>query len=528
MGVIMKKNTVILLLFILLASSIVFAKTIKVDGNPLDWSQVAPSPNTGVFTNGEYIWRDAEYDTRNDFTEITIDGSNTDWLKLPFKYFIVTDTADELQGVDISGANLTRLYIAWNGDYLYIGLETGNTVSWDIAYGIGLDFDGKKSGYNGTSNADDAWNRKIGFNGAAIDFEIYFYWDSSTNSIMSDDFAVWTGTQWSTTPLSNIGAIYAYTSSDSGLYFLEMAIPWDAFSPYGRSNFSIIVWSTGKNLYDSAVDSVPWDPAVEDGGSSEWTDIDYLSSLAYFQLLPRYMTNDTLVDLTEFHLTSNATHLFMLFEFKDLYYVGGDGAPGIMVTIDLDNATGSGETYFGYNSDTQVNGSGYANWERQILIDLAAIPDKTHVYGDGNAVWSGGNGLDVVMVSNGVWVDVSTYNSVVIADTDNNCVEVAIAWSDLGVIDPTTASMNIEVAIVHVNPSGDAWDISGVSDVIDALTTKGPNTWDEVSDGRVDYYQPIWFNSAPEPVPEDSFIVSLSVIIVLGLASVCMYRRRAR
>ena len=114
-------------------------------------------------------------------------------------------------------------------NYLYIELKTGNTVSWSIAYGIGLGLDGKETGCNGTSNTDDAWNREIGFNGSGMDFENYFHWNSGTDNTTSNAFATWTGTGRSPTLLPSDEQYMPISSSSSGLYYLEMAISWDAF-----------------------------------------------------------------------------------------------------------------------------------------------------------------------------------------------------------------------------------------------------------------------------------------------------------
>lgn len=67
--------------------------------------------------------------------------------------------------------------------------------------------------------------------------------------------------------------------------------------------------------------------------------------------------------------------------------------------------------------------------DRQIPLDQAFIPGKTLVYGEGNTVWNGGNGPDVITDSNNVvWVDVSTNSSAVIVGTDNNCVRSSYGY----------------------------------------------------------------------------------------------------
>ncbi len=504
-------------LLLLTASILANAKTINVDGSPGDWITVSLPDNTGGLIDYEYVWVDAANDTRNDWVMISIDGSDADWVTDSYKYFQVIDTADNASGLGLDGANLTRMAVAWDEEYLYIAFWTSNKESWTTSYGIGIDYDGTASGYIYDPDNGDSWNRHIGFNGSAVDYEIYFYWDQS-NGMGSDEFNEWNGAGWNHNTIDGVGGSYSYTGDTSiGLQFLELRVPWSAFSNAGGKpfNFSLIMWVAGGSS-SSAVDSIPHDPAVEDSGGGEWTDWDNLTNLVNFTLKPRYSTYDVLVDLRELHITCNETHLFFLLRFTDLYYVGRDGAPGIMIALSFNGTTGSGESYLGYNSDTQVAQNGSANWEYQVLIDLAnpAVSDGVVIHGDGSPVWSGGGPLDLV---NTTWDDVSTPKSVFAVSTVNDTVEIGVAWSDLNISDPRGLSMNITVGIVRVNPSGDAWDISGVSDVLDAVTKTGPNTWDEVSDGYIDYYTPLSCSDQPEPVPEDKlFIIAGAVAGVVA------------
>ncbi len=507
------KHVVILLLItmLILSTAVIYAKTINVDGDPSDWITASLPANTGGIVDSEYVWVDARNDTRNDIVAISIDGSENDWIADPDKYFQVVDLYDKATGLNLDGANLNRSYVGWNENYLYIAFETQNTASWTVNYGIGIDINGPGSGYVYDSTNGDANNIHVGFSGAAIDYEIYFSW-TDTSGLSGDLFAEWTGSGWSKTTISGIGGSYAYSGdTSSGLQFMEVAIPWSALGG-SPTNFSIIIWVAGQSGFSSAVDTVPYDSAVEDSGTNEWTDTDTLSNLTHVVLTPKISTYDVLVDLTEFHITCNETHLFFLLNFQDLYKVGVDGAPGIMIALDLDNVTGSGGTYLGYNSETQVASNGSADWERQILIDLSnsQVSSNEPVYGDGVQVWNNGSPLDVVDTS---WEDVSTNKSVFVASTDNDTVEVAIAWSDLGISDPRGIGFKASVGIVRVNPSGDAWDISGTSDVLDAVTKTGPNTWDEVQDGYIDYYTPLKCSQQPDPVPENQVLILTGIIV---------------
>ena len=59
----------LIFLFNLIPSINVYAKTITIDGDPSDWTGTAPAdPNTFVYSNGEWIWKDAQGDERTDFT----------------------------------------------------------------------------------------------------------------------------------------------------------------------------------------------------------------------------------------------------------------------------------------------------------------------------------------------------------------------------------------------------------------------------------------------------------------------------
>ncbi len=497
------------------------AHVVTVDGVPDEWLSIDIPENSWIVVGGEFIWHDAVGDTRNDFVLISIDGDIDDWTTDPVKYVLAVDTSDS---TTYNGANLYRLFLAWDNTYLYIGLETSNTESWNVAYGIGIDaIPGQ--GYNELSGSSDAWSRDITFSSSyGIDYELYFYWDGASGTITSDNFCNWTGNGWNYYSISDINGSFASTGdSTSGLQFLEIKIPWSALGFNKPVNFSIIAWVAGLEG-SSAVDTIPYDPAVEDN-TDEWNDDDTLSSLVLFETTPRYQTIDSLVDITWFQLTSDQSYLYILIKFDDLYYIGQDGAPGILITIDTNVSDTTGETYFGYNSDTQVASNGSANWNRQILIDLAnsAVQDGQPVYGDGVPVWNGGSPLDIVDTN---WNDVSTSNSLFVVNITNNVVEIGIAWSDLGISDPANITLRIEVAVVRVEPGGNAWDIPNVSDVLDCITTTGPNTWDEVSDGYIDYYVDIEFNAIPEPIPEPGVIIGVLTVLSAVLTYMLYIERR--
>ncbi|ASJ01653.1 DOMON domain-containing protein [Thermococcus gorgonarius] len=236
---------------------------------------------------------------------------------------------------------------------------------------------------------------------------------------------------------------------------------------------------------------------------------------------------DPRVDITEFHITADDTYIYFLIKFNDLDVVGQDGAPGIMITIDTDQKSGSGETWFGYTSDTQVAQDGNANWEYQLLIDLAnnQVTDGGVVHGDGIPVWNGGSPLDLVDTSwNDIssWDDTSSSGDMFVASTANDVVEVRIKKSELG--NPST--IRVELGVVRAHPTGNdradngvAWNINGAPDVLDAMTTTGPNTWDEVQDGYVDYYADVDISQVP-------FFSNIAVALAVALGALLVFRRR--
>ncbi|WP_297499709.1 hypothetical protein, partial [Thermococcus sp.] len=78
-----------------------------------------------------------------------IDGQLTDWT--------ASDLIATGRDNGLAGANLGKLYVAWDDKYLYIAIETNNTASWDVAYGVGIDVNpGSGKGYTGGSNPSDS------------------------------------------------------------------------------------------------------------------------------------------------------------------------------------------------------------------------------------------------------------------------------------------------------------------------------------------------------------------------------------
>jgi len=174
------------------------------------------------------------------------------------------------------GANMSKLYVANDNSYLYIGITTLNTESWSIAYGTGIDV--REGGFQ-EQDTIDAWSRKIGFGGELeVDYELYFYWNGTT--IDAINLCEWTGSQWSYSTPDSVN--YAYSGNpDSGIEGFEIRIPWSNLGGI-PSSMKIRNWIAGGLEYDSAVDGAPDDPSFYDS-QTEWTDRDVFTTFSTFE-----------------------------------------------------------------------------------------------------------------------------------------------------------------------------------------------------------------------------------------------------
>ncbi len=230
------------------------------------------------YSNINNEWTDP--DTLTNFAEIyvgakTIDGDLSDWSANEL-------AAEDTIGAGERGGNLTKLYVSWDDQYLYIAIETNNTENagpWGMAYGFGIDVDpGTGNGYTGTS---DAWDRSISFgNGYAIDYEVYFWWDQGSASITTAQLNTYNG-GWDWPNLVDRGGKYAYMGdSTNGLKTLEIAIPWSAIGGKPKK-LAIAAWVTGDS--GSAVDILPDESAANDS-PDERTDSDTITKMADFEI----------------------------------------------------------------------------------------------------------------------------------------------------------------------------------------------------------------------------------------------------
>ncbi|ALV62085.1 CARDB (Cell adhesion related domain found in bacteria) domain-containing protein [Thermococcus sp. 2319x1] len=363
-----------------------------------------------------------------------IDGNLGDWGTL--------DLIGQAKDNGLAGANLDKLYVAWDDQYLYIAVKTNNTQSWSIAYGIGIDVDpGSGNGYTGDSSPNDAWGRRIGFgNGYAIDYEIYFWWDWG-NGMSANNFITWTGGGWDYKSLADVGANFAYTGDTStGLQVLEIKIPWSALG--GKPNkLALITWAAGGGE-SSAVSSVPWDATLESLDSpfaswysgDEWGDSDYFTELAEVQIAPKTIDGD-LGDWASYELVGVSTLKGPDGADLDKLYVSYDDQY-LYLALTTNNTANWGIVY-GFGID--VKDGGYSGdtdaWGRKIGFIGRGVDYEIYFWMDtGNAKIGGGN----FITWNGQGWDfqdvgtVVTYDAQVDPNLGLQVLEMAIPWEAIG------------------------------------------------------------------------------------------------
>jgi hypothetical protein len=204
------------------------------------------------------------------------------------------------------------------------------------------------------------------------------------------------------------------------------------------------------------------------------------------------------LDLIEMRITGDSTYLNFLLEFQDITNCGSEY---IAIAIDSDNTGGT--TFFPDNADTNLD--------------------------------SFGNGYERVIEANtqstGYWSDNSTFvnSGSSYCDTSNDLWEIQMPIADLGLSWPANSGdYNFAVAI-FCHDNGGICDVSNDSDAMDVISETGPGTWDEVSDGSLNYDFTMGFGptavtlsdlSARAPSP------ALLVASVLLLGAVIVWRRK--
>nr|WP_206204540.1 CARDB domain-containing protein [Thermococcus sp. 21S7] len=357
-----------------------------------------------------------------------IDGSLNDWK--------ASDLIATGQNSGLDGANLDRLYVSWDEQYLYIAIKTNNTQSWDVAYGIGIDIDpGTGSGY---TSGGDSWGRSVEFSGGfAPDYEIYFWW-SKASGMGAGNFNTWAGSGWDNNGISSVGGSFAYTGdTTTGLQTIEIKIPWSALG--GKPDrIAVMAWITGSG--GSAVDSLPADQAIDYANiGNEWGDTDTFTSMAVVYVAPKTIDGN-LSDWSENELaaedtTGTGTDMGNLSRF----YVSWDDQY-LYLAIETNNTKNGGMAYgFGIDIDPGT-GNGYTAggdaWRRSIEFSNGYALDYEVYFW-----WNDGKASITTAQLNSYnggwnWPDLTDmggkYGYTGDSSTGLKTLEVAIPWSAIG------------------------------------------------------------------------------------------------
>ncbi|ASJ09837.1 hypothetical protein A3L12_00220 [Thermococcus sp. P6] len=393
-----------------------------------------------------------------------VDGSLNDWT--------ASDLIATGKDTGLAGANLDRMYVSWDDQYLYIAIKTNNTGSWDVAYGIGIDVDpGTGNGYTGSG---DSWGRKVNFsNGFAPDYEIYFWWGWDSG-LSADNFNTWTGSGWTYGSIADAGGSFAYTGDNStGLQTVEIKIPWSALG--GKpEKVAVMAWVAGGDG-SSAVDSLPVDPAIDYNNiGGEWTDQDVFTSMALVSVAPKTIDGN-LDDWSESDVMVTGRDNGQVGANLDRMYVSWDDQY-LYIAIKTNN-TGSWDVAYGIGIDVDPGtGNGYTgnsdSWGRSVSFSNGFAPDYEIYFWWG---WDSGMGTDNFNTWTGSgW----TYGSIADAggsfaytgntSTGLQTVEIKIPWSALGgkhsrfaIMSWITGSGGSAVDSLPVDPAIDYNNIGG-------------------------------------------------------------------
>ncbi len=203
------------------------------------------------------------------------------------------------------------------------------------------------------------------------------------------------------------------------------------------------------------------------------------------------------MDLKEFRLTADDTYLNFLIEFSDITNCNAQ-----YIAIAIDTASG-GTTYFPDDADTNLP----FGYERVIEANTGAT---------------------------GYWTDNSTFTSVGESHCNDstNLWEIRMPLSGLGMSWPASSgTYNFAVAIFCHQWQDQICDVGGSSDAMDVITTYSGNTWNEVSDGTLDYSFTMSFG--PNPVTLASARARtaawpLAAALIVGSVALGMAWRRRR
>jgi hypothetical protein len=198
---------------------------------------------------------------------------------------------------------------------------------------------------------------------------------------------------------------------------------------------------------------------------------------------PEFASPDTRVDLVEFRVTADESHLYFLAQMTDIDEASGNGATQIQLAIDTDRIGGSGESALGGFSDTQTDIN--AEWEYLVITRFGS--DNNDL-----TIWQNGFSASVIAGS----AEIST---------GNDLIEASIPWSSLELDGPPEDPLRFTVAVFRSDISDDTLEISGASDALDCVTNYGDpgdtgNTLTEVTDGVINYYFDLFFDASGEVI----------------------------
>ncbi|QOR94513.1 hypothetical protein IMZ38_00745 [Thermosphaera chiliense] len=242
---------------------------------------------------------------------------------------------------------------------------------------------------------------------------------------------------------------------------------------------------------------------------------------------------DKRVDLIQFRVTGDENYLYglIIVNNMDFNYIGEDGGTIVAIAINRNGET-IGEEWFSGDSDTKVSSD--ARWQYQIVVNLADSryrgQGRTFVSDVLRENWGG-----IFYIVNSSWSFKTDEDSLAATNVSNNAIEFKVRWDTIGGV-PSDGSFFLRVSLItgrgwsnFDNNGGGFWDIGGTStsDALDAITNVTGNTWEEVSDGDVDYYIDLYFATTPPhyPIPEPGLMV-VTVTAVSAFAMVFLLRRR--
>jgi hypothetical protein len=214
-------------------------------------------------------------------------------------------------------------------------------------------------------------------------------------------------------------------------------------------------------------------------------------------------SHDKAVDLTEFRVAYNDTHVFFMLKFNDMslitketdtglvwdtLYIGDDGAPIIIITIDTDLATEE-DQWYPAGAETLLVSKAY--WEYAVGINLADAVytdkglrsvDSGPQKGEGSIFWIVDEYLDKF------YIDVQAKMAV---DLDLNTIEVCIPLSFIGTtefrVTVITGRGYSYIFLPGIRKGGfKVVSGSGNSNILDVISDL--STSQEISDLYVDYY----------------------------------------